>query len=379
MPLVTAPAQLTLTTQAQSLTGAVDGGNVTVCNFDLTRNIYVGYQSGLAAAAQDAISIPPLGAAVIDTSSLSYIVAPAAGMTAQLIPGAAQWTPSPAQVAAQISALGLAKDSTVSAVETAVNGVPAGIAVAGVPLLTAATAASTGSGTIASAATLAPAAFTVAQIGYEFVVNLTIPAAATIPYAQAVLSWSDSATGLITGQEEWWLAAGTSMQQFIIRGPSKGDTLTLTIKNFDPAQSMTYSYAVLTVSRIYTRDTGLQLSYAGVPANTNGNGDPRSNQLMTAGPTIAMGLTDTRILPLFSGLVNICCQSGVQPGVFTIVNIANQGPVALADVWSATVAANGVLNSSLSLPRSNCYVAIENAGTASSGYEVTVTAQELVT
>jgi hypothetical protein len=123
--LTTAPAQLLVTSQAQALTGAVDGGSVTVVNMDLVQNVYVGYQPGLQPGASDAISVPPLGASVIDTSNQSYIVsAVPTGIACQLIPGAAQWTPSPAQVSAQISALGLMKDSTGQAINGTL-GVPA--------------------------------------------------------------------------------------------------------------------------------------------------------------------------------------------------------------------------------------------------------------
>jgi hypothetical protein len=397
MSLTTAPAQILARSQAAALCGESPGGSVTVVNLDLTQTVYVGYQPGLSAGASDAISVPPLGAAVIDTSAQSYIVSGvAAGISCQLIPGAAQWTPSPAQVALQIQALGLATETTQMLNHTAINtvngtlgapaqdgtvtglatSIPVNISTTGVPLLTGAAQVASGSGTIAVGATLSPAAFTIGQIGYEVIMTFQIAAGATIPFLQVILTWTDITSGLTVGVEEWWLSASSgSAQQFIGRGPSKGNKLAITIKNFDPADTVTYSYSVLANSRIYLRDEWRQTTTALTPGFTNPATDPNAGLLAGVNASISSGITLTRILPLYSGLVNVNCYTqGGQPGTF---EITSQSQNASMNPYQRTVAATSAFPDSVALPRTVCSLSITNTGNASANYQCNIIAQEL--
>lgn len=83
-----------------------------IVNPDIINPIYVGNDIG-----QQVVAVPPLGSATlggdsrhdvwVSTNGGNYIV------NAYLMPEGSNWTPSPAQTAAQIAALGLAKDTTV--------------------------------------------------------------------------------------------------------------------------------------------------------------------------------------------------------------------------------------------------------------------------
>src|SRR5689334_11516301 len=88
-------------------------------NPDITNNIFIGNDPG-----NQIIPIPPLGSITLDASKHDVWVSTNGGsftVQAFLMPNGSNWVPSPAQVAAQINALGLAKDTTVATGNTLTN------------------------------------------------------------------------------------------------------------------------------------------------------------------------------------------------------------------------------------------------------------------
>jgi len=88
-------------------------------NPDITNNIFIGNDPG-----SQIIPIPPLGSITLDASKHDVWVSTNGGaftVQAFLMPNGSNWVPSPAQVAAQINALGLAKDTTVATGNTLTN------------------------------------------------------------------------------------------------------------------------------------------------------------------------------------------------------------------------------------------------------------------
>jgi hypothetical protein len=87
-----------------------------IVNPDIINPIYVGNDPG-----QQLISVPPLGSMSLSAENHDIWVSTSGGnyvVNAFLMPNGSNWTPSPAQVAAQINALGLAKDTTVQTTNT---------------------------------------------------------------------------------------------------------------------------------------------------------------------------------------------------------------------------------------------------------------------
>lgn len=88
-------------------------------NNDITNQIFIGNDPGT-----QPIAIPPLGSFALDNSKHDvWLSTGGAAITVQalLLPAGTQWTPSPAQVAAQINALGLAKETTQQAGNTLIG------------------------------------------------------------------------------------------------------------------------------------------------------------------------------------------------------------------------------------------------------------------
>lgn len=132
------------------------------------------------------------------------------------------------------------------------------IAATGVPLLTLSTPLiSTTSQNIAGNAVYTPPVKPVSQIGYEFWLQASTGAAATVPYLQVKMTWIDSTSGRAVATDSFVVPAASSPGGFVTigRGPTKADQLSLTIQNLDPAVGATINLAILQNSRVYPRDT----------------------------------------------------------------------------------------------------------------------------
>lgn len=99
-------------------------------NQDLVNEVTVGGTTSVFPDSPAAVIIPPLGSIAVLGRDLWYAVAPAGTTALLVIPGGTQWSPSPAQVALQIAALGLARDTTVQGVNSSVQSQTSGVTIA---------------------------------------------------------------------------------------------------------------------------------------------------------------------------------------------------------------------------------------------------------
>jgi hypothetical protein len=410
------------------LTACGDGSTVLIANTDLINTAYVGYQSGISPAGSNTTAIGPLGTVVMDSSRDIYGVANPS-VIVQLIPGGTAWTPPPASIAASISALGLAKDtsvnnpsygpvplsygpakdSTVSGVTTAVNApafgpakdstvstvnttlgtpaqthdvittLPTNISTTGVPLLTKVSNVSNTSGTvIAIGGTSSLGPFTFTQPGYEISITALSNSAGTVtPFVSVLMTWSDSVSGLIVSQEKWWLAAGNpTAQTYCGTGPSKGDTLNILLTNFVGGNTLTYSLTLTQNSRPYSRDDWRQITNNAVPTFTAPNVDQSSNILCETAPALAANGTVTRILPLFAGLVTLSYFNGAQALTISVQSIDQVVAPSAVGLANFTPAANATSNQQIALPRSNCIIVLTNAAGGANTPAVFITISE---
>lgn len=115
--------QLSSTARPVPIVQSGDGPTVIV-NRDLTNTVLYGDASIASQNTNSYAVIDPLGSITVDGTSDIYAIPLTGKPTIDVIPGASNWVPSPAQVAAQINALGLAKDTTLTGVNTTL-GTPA--------------------------------------------------------------------------------------------------------------------------------------------------------------------------------------------------------------------------------------------------------------
>jgi hypothetical protein len=275
---------------------------------------------------------------------------------------------------ADLIALGLAKESTQIAQSTTI---PAGIATAGVPLLSASTSLLSFAPTvIAAGGTFTQGPLDITQLGYEIFIGVQAGVGAVLPAIAVLLTWSDTTTGNVVSQERWHLTSGNgAQQQYYGTGSSKGDTLTITYTNSDNAASVTVQSSFAGNSRIYVRDDWRQLTNVGVPTFTNGTYDQQANFLLSTSPTVPASSSLARICALYAGLVNIFVSAAASANV--IVSMIGNATLTLPIVYaSPIIAAGGVLNTQISLPRGNCVITLQNNAAAGNVMEFTATIAE---
>lgn len=353
----------------------IENDTVMLVNPDTVNNIFIGNDPG-----SQIIPVPALGSVTLDTKKHDLWVSTNGGafsVNAFLMPNGSNWVPSPAQVAAQINALGLAKDttlqttntntgniatnttgvakdSTVSTVASNTTGVAKDSTVTGVakdtsvqtvnttlgnpsqrvdvqnlttggnpggiPVLRGTDNFGTATGqTIASGvnATLVNGA-SVTKPGYEAIFQINLPAGVgTVPFAILQLIWTDSNTGLTVGLKQYILTSGngpSNVLTYYAAGPCRGNQLTVKLRNQDPAQTITVTWAFNQTSHIYAYDSLLQATYAGTApiTFTNPNGNPSKGLLFSSNPSIGPNTNTTRLCAAYRGKVKINLDNTVQ-------------------------------------------------------------------
>lgn len=142
------------------------------------------------------------------------------------------------------------------------------------------------------------------QPGYELQVQLGINAASTEPFLDMFMMWSDSVSGLVVATEEWVLAAGPNVNNniYMIKGPTKGNELSLNLVNIDPSLTMTVTITIAVNSRGWARDRIYTLAFNNPPGFTSAAGRGFTNVIATMDNlTITPGNNIQRILPIYAG------------------------------------------------------------------------------
>lgn len=313
----------------------------TLANNDQTNPVFVSTTPGVKSTDSDAIQVAPLGSIPIDPTLTSYVVSAGPSVQCFLMPGGGTWAPSPAQVAAQINALGLMKDSTGSAINTNVTGVAkdatvtgvakdttlaaqtSGATIAtdvfntGVPLFTKSNSLiDTGAQSIAAAAQFLSSLTSFSQIGYEIFISAvenTTVGATPLNTVSVTLTWVDSVSNKTVDTDTWRVFPGNGIggsNSYIGAGPTKGDKVQILITNLDTV-ACTVQVILLQNSRVYARDdvrgapnvvTGQTLAaIMDIPANFLGS------RFVAA---LGAGATDVAVPAFFAGKVKLHWDSG---------------------------------------------------------------------
>lgn len=347
-----------------------------IVNRDLVNTIVYGSQQ-IAGSNINAIAlIDPLGSVLVDGTQDVYLLAAAGNPIADVVTGSSGWTPSPAQTAAQIAALGLARDSSVLSVNAtlgtpaqtsdinnvnttlafgtnpniqalggaanrsiaqdmlfankgttteiaaliatgAANGSPGGV-----PLLRGTKTLNNGSVNIgASGNSILVNNLTITQPGFEstFVTSLPV-ASGTVPFAQIQFQWIDSATSTTLETKNYFATAGNGPGNAVttyVNGPCYGDKLLVTAFNLDPAQTLTFGFVINQTAHFYEHDHVLQAGYPPTAPNgfTNPNGQPSASILAQSNPSIGPNGQQFRLMAAFKGQAIINVDNGAQANI----------------------------------------------------------------
>src|SRR6266496_3970870 len=397
-------------------------GPTLLINRDIVNSVLYGPRE-ITAQNYNAYSvIDALGSITVDGDSDIYAIPLAGSPTVDVVQGAANWTPSPALVAAQINTLGLAKDATLATTNantsttasntatTASNvntvnstlGTPAqrldvqGLTVGGnpggVPLLrdTINLANSTALALPANAATTLLSNTVIATPSFEGVFSFWMPATTgTIPFAVITMTWQDSFTGLQVGRKAYVVPFGngsTNAVTVYISGPVRGNQLTLTVSNRDPAQAGSMTYAFNLTSHLYLFDKLLQPLYPATSPNgfAQGGGNPSKGLLFASSPAVGAGAgtTVTRMTAASNAKCKFSLDLGGAPnGLNITISTPSSTPlydeVAAGEVLyriNGTAGAGTTIE--LQMPNGPLNINMINQGAAGVNPNVTLTAME---
>lgn len=323
----------------QALPPLGDNSSVVIYNQDLTNVIYASYSRWFQPGAANSVPIQPLTFATLSARRAIYLGATTAVLPAVVVPEGTQLQPSPAQIAAQISALGLA---TLSEQINQNTSIPNNISTTGVPLLTQSTVLlNLGAQGIAASGSFQSSQIATNQIGYELLLVPAYPVTnGNNPFIYVVVGWWDSISGLLVDKQSFVTCVnshtGINSLPTRIKGPSKADQVQITIYNQDTTQGIGCTIVLTANSRVLSQD------YIDWPVDQSENGA----SIIIPGHTLAGTiLPDTRTIAIAS---NTSLAASAQDGWL----IPPHSGVAYLNILESGVAAGNIAVSWQPLPSS---------------------------
>jgi hypothetical protein len=336
---------------------------VVVYNRDIANAVIFGPDSGIGGGASansnEYSIIDPLGSIAFDGSQDVYASCLVVGMTANIdvIYGATDIGVSPLLIAEQINAAGIFQVNKSTVITTQ-------------PLQNIA-----GGGGV----TIQFGPFPISQQAYEIAFELqSNNAAPTNPFCTFDMQWSDSVSGNVVARERWMMGqqANGSFAVYFGTGPTKGDTLLVTITNQSTSQCILGFFSLVQNSRSLLRDDWRQNTIPNTFGYTSGTYEQHAGILLSTSPSITHGSFATRLLPLYCGTVQVnFTPVGVNPGHFTIndegANATSAGLTGQTIYNSPTqgtgTTGGNAINPIVTLPRAQCSITMFNDSSTTTG------------
>jgi hypothetical protein len=253
-----------------------------------------------------------------------------------------------------------------------VQGAANAIAATGVPLLSNSTIqVAQSTFIVAGGALVQLPVLPVSQLGYELQVSASIGGAATIPFVQLEMQWTDILSNLIVSDEKWGIPCGNgaAVNTIMLTGPTKGSQLGVQLKNLDPAVLATVTIVMLYNSRTYARDRAMQTVTNNPPGYTYvGNHSAYGVVASLSAFPVNAGNAAQRLFPLYAGDVSFYCdQAGNGAANSQLeLQIAPITTFDTAPLWSASPTGgvgNGITQI-LRFPRAPVLLTYTNTGAA---------------
>jgi len=355
----------------------IPGMSVTFANQDLTQNVTIARRNNFTQNGSNTAVVPPLGSITVDASKTIWGLAPSGTLPLLVFPGGGNWAPSPAQVAAQIAALGLATEATQVGQNTTI---PTNISNTGVPLLGRSGLLHNVSGNVNAGATVNLATKTITKIAYEAFVTLLDNAAGTAKKTVTVqFKFSDSISGQIVDQVNFDIFPGaTAAHQVIITGQTAGDTLVVSLTNNDTAQ-VAYTVVMLECSRVFPHDHQFKsLNKAGGTGAILGSYDILGGLILDTAPAgVAAGTSVDRWLFCYNGPVSIHIGSPGANACTVQFNSLDSQATNDGTIYAKvmTPPPNHAFDL-LDMPKSQCVINIKNNAAAAATFTVTIIAED---
>lgn len=216
--------------------------------------------------------------------------------------------------------------------------------------------------------------------GYILMVNAVISnPASTVPFARIGMNWlaADAATTL--AYEEWYVAAVNTggLWRTSGKGPVKGDFLSFSIGNLDPAFSMTVGYMLLETSQALARDDWRTIDYPfpTSPYAAIAPGAYMPNNCLISDREVINNTVDKfYLLPLYAGEVQLQFATS---SLSMIVNLGIPFPIPNLNntvIWQDQTTSDVTVQ--LVLPRAPCYIEFHNTSGSNLGITALIVANE---
>jgi hypothetical protein len=298
---------------AVPIINGISGQMVTLANQDLLNNVTISRNNTVAGGA----IIPPLGSVTVDMSKTIWGLAPANTLPLLVFPGGGNWAPSPAQVAAQINALGLAKETTQAAQTSGGLTIAGNIAAAGAPPinLKSTTQIANALAITAGTTTALTAVTGINQNAYNVHLTCTAGGASTKPWYTVTLKWIDTASGFTVQVDAYtaFMSSTSNVLSTVISGPTDADQLQVSVTNNDTVTMTVNVGFVIISSRFYNQDYIYQFwttaAMPAIPTFQIGAAVqvPTQKILFAVNRTVGVGVTTTPdyALPVYAGPVQV--------------------------------------------------------------------------
>lgn len=247
------------------------------------------------------------------------------------------------------------------------------ISTTGVGLLKFVNPVASGSGvTVAGGVTSTLASlFAIGQPTWEFGATLSLPAGAgTVPFARFSFDWFDPSGTLRVGSDNVEVPLGNGPANLVTitgRGPCKGAKLTVSLRNGDPAQTLTVSYVVSEASHTFDRTQFEQTSIVATPpiGFTYVSSDPGTRFLATAKPSIAASGNVKLLLPVAYGKWRWTIDNSGQANAVNVQlqTVTGLGVIAGLNLYNAVTAAAAVTLFEVSFSSAPYVIVLTNQGT----------------
>lgn len=228
-------------------------------------------------------------------------------------------------------------------------------------------------GQVLPAGASVPTTQTVVNTGYELEMDCIAETVGATSQTEVLLQFTDSNTSLIVGQRRYtfWPAAqgSPSVQHVTGMGPTRGDTITVTVTNHSAVAAIGVNLVVTQSGRYHERDW---FSATDFPASASGNTVPTSDQpsgILAANfySAVASGATKTDQLPPYRGRIHVHWDSSSAAADCELTISALDDPtvtLATGAIFDQFTNSTGNADQELALPGAQCFLNIENHNAA---------------
>lgn len=202
---------------------------------------------------------------------------------------------------------------------------------------------------------------------------------AAAPSLECILSWTVAGTGSGVAQDQIWFVpcGGATSMRSNGYGPTRGDTLAITLVNGDAVDSVTVTVQVWETTQHMARDDwrstgGVSSSNAGVAA-----GLAKANIIANESVNVPAGQSVGRNLPLYCGQVSVFINQNVAAGsqvqILPVGAFTGTGNISIANLdW--TLAPHSLVG--VPLPRCWCQIQATNNGAGAVFFNYSIIALE---